>query len=83
MDDFDTTIYTEEALYRLVEIYYIIGLKNEAQKYAKVLGYNYQSSKWYEKSYSFFDKKYEENRKNSIKKEKSNIVIRKFKSLFE
>ncbi len=83
VDDFDTTIYTEEALYRLVEIYYIIGLKNEAQKYAKVLGYNYQSSKWYEKSYSFFDKKYEENRKNSIKKEKSNIVIRKFKSLFE
>ena len=56
VDDFDTTIYTEEALYRLVEIYYIIGLKNEAQKYAKVLGYNYQSSKWYEKSYSFLIK---------------------------
>ena len=83
VDNYETTIYTEEALFRLVEIYYIIGLKNEAKKYAKLLGYNYQSSTWYEKSYSFFDKKYEENRKNSIKKGKSNIVIRKFKSLFE
>tara|TARA_A100001037_G_scaffold255557_1_gene241230 strand:- start:304 stop:1146 length:843 start_codon:yes stop_codon:yes gene_type:complete len=83
VDNYETTIYTEEALFRLVEIYYIIGLKNEAKKYAKVLGYNYQSSTWYEKSYSFFDKKYEENKKNSIKKKKSNIVKRKFKSLFE
>jgi outer membrane protein assembly factor BamD len=83
VDNYDTTIYTEEALFRLVEIYYIIGLKDEAMKYAKLLGYNYQSSTWYEKSYSFFDKKYEENRKNSIKKGKSNIVVRKFKSLFE
>ena len=83
VDNYETTIYTEEALFRLVEIYYIIGLKNEAKKYAKVLGYNYQSSTWYEKSYSFFDKKYEENKKNSIKKKKSNIVKRKFKSLFD
>ena len=53
VDEYDTTIYTEEALHRLVEIYYIIGLKDEAKKYAKLLGYNYQSSKWYEKSYSY------------------------------
>jgi len=46
IDDYGTTIYTEEALYRLVEVYYIIGMKNEAEKYAKLLGYNYQSSEW-------------------------------------
>ena len=58
IDDYETTIYTEEALHRLVEIYYTIGLKDEAKKYAKLLGYNYQSSEWYEKSYIVFDKKY-------------------------
>ena len=50
IDDYETTIYTEEALHRLVEVYYTIGLTEEAEKYAKLLGYNYQSSKWYEKS---------------------------------
>ena len=84
VDDYETTIYTEEALHRLVEIYYLIGLKSEAQKYAQLLGYNYQSSTWYEKSYSLFDKKYLENKKIFTKKnKKSNIVIRKFKSLFD
>ena len=84
VDDFDTTIYTEEALHRLVEIHYIIGLKKEAKKYAKLLGYNYQSSRWYEKSYALFDKKYKESKKIELqKRKKSNIVIRKFKSLFE
>ena len=62
-DDYDTTIYVEEALHRLVEIYYIIGLEEESKKYANLLGYNYMSSKWYEKSYSIFDKKYEINNK--------------------
>ena len=52
IDEYDTTIYTQEALHRLVEVYYIIGLENEAEKYAKLLSYNYQSSKWYEQSYS-------------------------------
>ena len=56
MDEFEQTIYIEEALYRLVEIHYMLGLKDEAQKYAKLLGYNYQSSDWYEKSYKFFNK---------------------------
>ena len=50
VDDYDRTIYVEEALFRLVEIYYILGLDQEAQKYANILGYNYNSSKWYEKS---------------------------------
>jgi outer membrane protein assembly factor BamD len=84
IDEYDTTIYTEEALHRLVEIYYLLGLKNEAKKYAKLLGYNYQSSKWYEKSYSVFNKTYEKNKKEKIKKnKKKNIsVLKRFKSLF-
>ena len=77
-DNYQTTIYVEEALHRLVEIYYIIGLENEAKKYAVLLGYNYQSSEWYENSYSVFDKNY---KKAKIKKEE-NKIIKKFKSLF-
>jgi outer membrane protein assembly factor BamD len=85
IDDYDTTIYTEEALYRLVEIYYIIGMKNEAEKYAQLLGYNYQSSKWYERSYNIFDRIYE---KEKIKKEKNekinnNFLIKRFKYLLD
>ena len=84
IDEFDQTIYTQEALHRLVEINYIIGLKNEAKKYANLLGYNYQSSKWYEKSYSVFDEMYEKNKIENINQsKKSNSILRKFKSLFE
>ena len=54
MDEYQTTIYIEEALHRLVEVNYIIGLEDEAKKYAKILGYNYQSSEWYKKSYNIF-----------------------------
>ena len=79
IDDYETTIYVQEALHRLVEIYYILGLENEAKKYANLLGYNYQSSEWYEVSYSVFDKNYE-NKK--VKKEESSI-LKRFKSLFE
>ena len=79
--EYDTTIYVEESLYRLVEIHYIIGLNEEAKKYAQLLGYNYQSSKWYEKSYSFFDKKYKIY--DEDQKRDKNLLIKKFKSLFE
>ena len=84
IDEYETTIYTEEALHRLVEVYYTIGLKNEAKKYASLLGYNYQSSQWYEKSYSVFNKLYEENKKKMINKEKKKdrSILKKFKSLF-
>ena len=83
VDDYQTTIYIEEALHRLVEIYYIIGLRDEAQKYANLLGYNYQSSEWYEKTYSVFDRNYEKNKKISKKKDKNtNNLIKKIKSLF-
>jgi outer membrane protein assembly factor BamD len=81
-DNYETTIYIEEALHRLVEIHYIIGLQDEAKKYANLLGYNYQSSKWYEKSYSIFNKKYEENKKSNVKKQKNYSILKKFKSLF-
>ena len=83
IDDYDTTIYAEEALHRLVEVHYTIGLIDEAEKYAKLLGYNYKSSKWYENSYSLFDKNYEIKKKERFKtyKKKSGSIIKKFKSL--
>ena len=78
VDNYDTTIYVEEALHRLVEVYYTIGLKNEAKKYAQLLGYNYKSSEWYEKSYKLFNKSYE---KNTIKIKKKKSLLSKLKSL--
>ena len=81
VDNYETTIYTEEALHRLVEVYYTIGLEGEAKKYANLLGYNYKSSKWYEKSYSVFNEMY---KIKTIKKnkEKNNSILKKFKSFF-
>ncbi len=80
VDDYETTIYVEEAIHRLVEIYYIIGIESEAKKYANLLGYNYQSSEWYEKSFSLFNKKYKRNTIKDIKKE-NNSILDRFKSL--
>ena len=82
VDEYSRTIYIEEALHRLVEVYYTLGLVDEAEKYANLLGYNYQSSEWYKKSYSVFNKLYANNKlKNDDKRE--NLIKRKFKSLFE
>ena len=85
IDKYDTTIYAEEALHRLVEVHYTIGLIEEAEKYAQLLGYNYQSSKWYENSYSLFDKTYEKRKKERFKtyKKKRRGLIKKFKTLLE
>ena len=80
VDEYDTTIYVQEALHRLVEVHYIIGLNKEAEKYAQILGYNYKSSKWYEKSYAVFNKDYERKRIKTEKKKKS--FFNKAKSLF-
>ena len=83
IDEYETTIYTEEALHRLVEVYYTLGLTDEAKKYANLLGYNYQSSQWYEKSYSIFNKNYEKNKKKLLKKNnKKKSILNKFESLF-
>ena len=78
--NYDTTIFIEEALHRLVEVHYIIGLENEAKKYAKTLGYNYKTSKWYEESYRILNKDYK-NITNTKKKDKKNLT-EKIKSLF-
>ena len=85
VDNYDTTIYAEEALHRLVEVHYTIGLIDEAEKYARLLGYNYQSSKWYENSYSLFDKTYEKRKRERFKtyKKKGGGLIKKFKTLLE
>ena len=81
VNEYDTTIYIEEALHRLVELHYKLGMVNEAEKYAFLLGYNYQSSQWYEASYRILNKDYEKKQKVS-KVEKDNI-LNKFKSLFK
>ena len=84
IDEYETTIYTQEALHRLVEVHYTLGLDVEAKKYAKLLGYNYKSSTWYEKSYVLFDKEYEKNKKKRIKKnKKKSSILKKFKSLLD
>ena len=69
ISNYGTTIYVEEALHRLVEVYYTIGLENEAKKYAQILGYNYQSGEWYEKTYKVFNKTYVPNKKKLKKKQ--------------
>jgi len=79
--DYDQTIFIEEALHRLVEINYKLGLKNEAERYANILGYNYLSGEWYEKSYKIFNKDYYV-KSSPLKKDKKS-VISKFKKLFE
>jgi outer membrane protein assembly factor BamD len=83
INEYETTIYIEEALHRLVEVHYTIGLESEAKKYAKLLGYNYKSSKWYEQSYSLFDSNYKANKKNNLKKENKKGIYYKIKSLFD
>ena len=80
LNNYETTDHVEEAIHRLVEIYYILGLEEESLKYASLLGYNYNSGEWYKETYKIFNKKY----KVSIpknKKEKSKILS-KIKSLF-
>jgi outer membrane protein assembly factor BamD len=79
---FDQTVFVEEALHRLVEVNYKLGLENEAKKYANLLGYNYLSSEWYEKSYIVFNKDYEKEIVNLPNKDKKG-VLNKFKKLFE
>jgi len=81
VDQYDKTIFVEEALHRLVEIYYRLGLLEEAKQAASILGYNYRSGDWYKKSYKVFNKKYK-SEKNKNKK-KMGLIRKKIKSLFE
>ena len=81
VEKYDRTVFVEEALHRLVEVYYRLGLEEQAKNAASILGYNYQSGEWYEKSYKVFNKKY---KAKKIKKEKEmGLIRRKIKSLFE
>jgi len=81
VEKYDRTVFVEEALHRLVEVYYKIGLVEEAKQAAAILGYNYQSGQWYERSYKVFNKKY---KTRKIKKQKElGLIRRKIKSLFE
>ena len=82
INKYQTTIYVEEALHRLVEIHYVIGLEDEAKKYAVLLGYNYKSSDWYEESYKVFNRDYE---KISVRKKKKNkkTILEKLRSLIQ
>ena len=83
LEDYETTIYAEEAIHRLVEIHYRIGLESEAKKYASFLGYNYLSSEWYKKSYKIFNTKYQIKKTERKKVSKKNKLIKKFRKLFE
>jgi len=82
--EYNTTIYTEEALHRLVEINYRLGLIEESRKYANTLGYNYQSSDWYKNTYKIFNKNYRDGIKELQKDKNKKIgLIKRFKGLFE
>ena len=59
VENYDKTVFIEEALHRLVEIHFHIGLENEAKKYASILGYNYNSSEWFNQSYKILNKNYQ------------------------
>ena len=59
IEKYDETIFIEEALHRLVEVHYHLGLESEANNYAKILGYNYNSSEWFQASYKLLNKDYE------------------------
>ena len=78
VNNYQETAFIDEALHRLVELYYNIGLIEESQKYASLLGYNYKSSEWYTKSYKIFNENYKSNLE--IKREKEGI-FKKFKKL--
>ena len=82
IENYEQTIFVEEALHRLVEINYKIGLLEESQKYAYILGYNYQSSEWYKKSYKVFNKDYSLKIQKPLKKDKIGVV-EKFKKIFD
>ena len=80
--EYSSTVYVEEALHRLVEIHYKLGLEAEAKKYASVLGYNYQSGQWYKESYKILNKNYE-NQKEKRGKDKKKSIFKKFMSIFQ
>ena len=80
LNEYETTVHVEEAIHRLVEIYYKLGMEQESLKYASLLGYNYNSGEWYKETYRIFNKKYKVSVPKN-KKQKSKILS-KIKNLF-
>ena len=78
--EYDNTIFIEEALHRLVEIYYKIGLEDESRKYAVLLGHNYPKSEWYKSTYKVHEKEY---KIQNIKNENKKTTLEKLKSLLD
>ena len=78
--EYDNTVFIEEALHRLVEIYYKIGLEDESRKYAVLLGYNYPEGEWYKNTYKVHKKEY---KIQDIKKENKKSTLKKLKSLLD
>ncbi len=80
LNEYETTVHVEEAIHRLVEIYYKLGMEQESLKYASLLGYNYNSGEWYKETYRIFNKKY----KVSLPKNKkqNSKILSKLKDLF-
>ena len=85
LENYDTSVYIEEAIYRLAEIHYRIGLEHEAKRYASLLGYNYGTSNWYKASYKIFNKDYDLSEKEifSIKEKDKKSMFKKFKKRFK
>ena len=73
LKNYDETVFIEEALFRLVEVYYHLGVESEAKKYASALGFNYNSSEWFEMSYKLLNQDYEiiKNRPNKNDQKKN------------
>ena len=69
---YDKTIFIEEALHRLVEVHYFLGLEKEAKKYATILGYNYNSSEWFKQSYKILNEEYKIVNKSELNNKKKN-----------
>ena len=68
--DYEKTIFVEEALHRLVEIHFHLGLEEEAKKYASILGYNYNTGEWFQQSYKVLNKNYNIPKNKKEKKER-------------
>ena len=85
LKSYETTVYVEEALYRLVEVNYRLGLIDESKKYANLLGYNYGSSEWYKASYKIFneDYVYKEKKAEKLKQKNKKKILSKFKTKFK
>ena len=81
VEKYQETVFIEEALHRLVEIYYYLGVDSESKKYAKILGYNYNSSRWFEQSYKVLNKDYVIKKRDENKKKDDNFLKKIFKKI--